>query len=113
MLGAIFGGLGSGALSDKIGRRKVILISSLVFAFGALLAAFSPHGMIVWLLISRVILGLGVGAASALVPPYMSEMSPANQRGKLSGLNQFMIVFGMLLSYVVDFLLQGLPDVLA
>lgn len=65
------------------------------------------------MLISRLILGLGVGAASALVPSYMSEMAPAKSRGRLSGLNQFMIVFGMLLSYVVDFALQGLPENIA
>lgn len=113
MLGAIFGGLFSGHLSDKLGRRKVILFSSFVFAVGALMACFSPDKMVPWLLISRFILGLGVGAASALVPSYMSEMAPAKSRGRLSGLNQFMIVFGMLLSYIVDFALQGLPGDLA
>lgn len=113
MVGAIFGGLFSGHLSDKLGRKKVILISSFVFATGALLAAFSPSGNLTWLLVSRFILGLGVGAASALVPSYMSEMAPAKKRGRISGLNQLMIVSGMLLSYIVDFILQVLPDVFA
>ena len=110
MLGAIFGGILAGQLSDKYGRRKVILISSFVFAIGAIMGAVSPNLMIAWLLASRILLGLGVGAASALVPSYMSEMAPANKRGALSGLNQLMIVSGMLLSYVVDFALQGLPN---
>lgn len=62
-----------------------------------------------YLIIVRMLLGLAVGAASALVPAYMSEMAPARARGRLSGLNQTMIVSGMLLSYVVDFLLKDLP----
>lgn len=110
MLGAIFGGILAGHFSDKYGRRKVILFSSFVFAIGAVMAAFSPNQMVEWLLASRILLGLGVGAASALVPSYMSEMAPANKRGMLSGLNQLMIVSGMLLSYIVDYALQGLPN---
>ncbi|MBO1912982.1 MFS transporter, partial [Microvirga sp. 3-52] len=58
-------------------------------------------------------LGMAVGAASALVPAYMSEMAPAHLRGRLSGINQTMIVSGMLLSYIVDYLLSGLPATMA
>lgn len=113
MLGAIVGGALAGQLSDKLGRRRMILISAIVFALGALMAGFSPEDGIAWLLIARVILGLAVGAASALVPPYMSEMAPAHLRGRLSGLNQLMIVSGMLLSYLVDFLLKDLDENMA
>lgn len=113
MLGAILGGVLAGQLSDKLGRRRMILASSFVFAFGAIMAGFSPADGVAWLLIARFLLGLAVGAASALVPSYMSEMAPARTRGRLSGLNQLMIVSGMLLSYVVDYLLQDLPHMLA
>ncbi|WP_349583527.1 sugar porter family MFS transporter [Leuconostoc citreum] len=113
MLGAIAGGALAGQLSDKLGRRRMILASSFVFAIGALMAGLSPHNGVAWLLIARVLLGIAVGAASALVPSYMSEMAPAKTRGRLSGLNQLMIVSGMLLSYIVDFLLQGLPHGMA
>lgn len=113
MLGAIAGGALAGQLSDKLGRRRMILASSFVFAIGALVAGLSPHNGVAWLLIARVLLGIAVGAASALVPSYMSEMAPAKTRGRLSGLNQLMIVSGMLLSYIVDFLLQGLPHGMA
>ncbi|MCT3057805.1 sugar porter family MFS transporter [Leuconostoc citreum] len=113
MLGAIVGGALAGQLSDKLGRRRMILASSFVFAIGALMAGLSPHNGVAWLLIARVLLGIAVGAASALVPSYMSEMAPAKTRGRLSGLNQLMIVSGMLLSYIVDFLLQGLPHGMA
>ncbi|MFD1472025.1 sugar porter family MFS transporter [Companilactobacillus mishanensis] len=113
MFGAIFGGALAGSMSDKLGRRKMILISSLVFALGSILSAFAPNDGQYYLIVVRMFLGLAVGAASALVPAYMSEMSPARLRGRLSGINQTMIVSGMLLSYIVDYLLKGLPEQLA
>lgn len=113
MLGAILGGALSGVLSDKLGRRKMILISAVIFAIGSILSAFSPDNGQIYLIVVRVFLGLAVGAASALVPAYMSEMSPARLRGRLSGINQVMIVSGMLLSYIMDYLLKGLPHDIA
>ncbi|PTI44601.1 MFS transporter [Staphylococcus xylosus] len=109
MLGAIFGGILAGKLSDKLGRRKMILISAIIFVIGSILSGIAPHDGNYFLILSRVILGLAVGAASALVPAYMSEMAPAKYRGQLSGMNQTMIVSGMLLSYIVDYYLRGLP----
>nr|WP_284286579.1 sugar porter family MFS transporter [Alicyclobacillus fastidiosus] len=109
MFGAIFGGALAGQLSDRLGRRKTILISALIFVVGSILSGISPHNGQYYLIGVRILLGLAVGAASALVPAYMSEMAPARLRGRLSGINQTMIVSGMLLSYVVDFLLKGLP----
>lgn len=110
MFGAIFGGALAGKLSDKLGRRKMILMSAVVFVIGSLLASFSPNNGQMYLIIVRIFLGLAVGASSALVPAYMSEMSPARLRGRLSGINQTMIVSGMLLSYIMDFLLKDLPE---
>lgn len=110
MLGAIFGGALAGILSDRLGRRKMILISAVVFVIGSILCGIAPHDGQYFLIGARVLLGLAVGAASALVPSYMSEMSPAKLRGRLSGINQVMIVSGMLLSYIVDFMLKGLPE---
>lgn len=113
MFGAIFGGALSGQLSDKLGRRKMILLSALIFALGSLMSAMVPNLGEYYLIGVRIFLGLAVGAASALVPAYMSEMSPARLRGRLAGINQTMIVSGMLISYVVDFLLKGLPEAFA
>ncbi|WP_409021773.1 sugar porter family MFS transporter [Dellaglioa sp. P0083] len=110
MFGAIFGGALAGKLSDKLGRRKMILMSAIIFVVGSLLASFSPNNGQMYLIIVRIFLGLAVGASSALVPAYMSEMSPAKLRGRLSGINQTMIVSGMLLSYIMDFLLKDLPE---
>ena len=100
MFGAIFGGAVAGQLSDRFGRRKMILVSAVVFAVFAILSMVAPNNGSIYLIIVRTLLGLAVGAASALVPAYMSEMAPANARGSLSGLNQTMIVSGMLLSYI-------------
>ncbi|MCP3028964.1 sugar porter family MFS transporter [Halobacillus sp. A5] len=113
MLGAIFGGFLAGKLSDRLGRRKMILISAVIFVVGSILSGIAPHNGIIFLVVARVLLGLAVGAASALVPAYMSEMAPARLRGRLSGINQTMIVSGMLLSYIVDYLLKDLPVTMA
>jgi sugar porter (SP) family MFS transporter len=113
MFGAIFGGVMAGKLSDRLGRRKMILISAVIFVVGSILSGIAPHNGILFLIVARTLLGLAVGAASALVPAYMSEMAPARLRGRLSGINQTMIVSGMLLSYIVDFLLKDLPVTMA
>ncbi|MBF7019976.1 sugar porter family MFS transporter [Staphylococcus sp. 18_1_E_LY] len=109
MLGAIFGGILAGRVSDKLGRRKMILISAIIFVVGSILSGIAPHDGNYFLIISRIILGIAVGASSALVPAYMSEMAPAKYRGQLSGINQTMIVSGMLISYIVDYFLRELP----
>ncbi|CAJ1222459.1 sugar porter family MFS transporter [Limosilactobacillus fermentum] len=109
MFGAIFGGALAGQLSDRLGRRKVILYSAIIFTLGSVLSSMAPYKGAIFLIVVRIFLGLAVGAASALVPAYMSEMAPAKMRGRLSGLNQTMIVSGMLLSYIMDYLLKGLP----
>ncbi|MDO4680002.1 MAG: sugar porter family MFS transporter [Aerococcus sp.] len=109
MFGAIFGGALAGQLSDHLGRRKVILYSAVIFTIGSILSSMAPYQGTFFLIIVRIFLGLAVGAASALVPAYMSEMAPAKMRGRLSGLNQTMIVSGMLLSYIMDYLLKDLP----
>lgn len=113
MFGAIFGGALAGQLSDRLGRRKMILISALIFVIGSVLSGIAPDHGSFYLIAVRTVLGLAVGAASALVPAYMSEMAPARLRGRLSGINQTMIVSGMLLSYIVDFLLKDMPETFA
>lgn len=110
MFGAIFGGALAGQLSDRFGRRKMILASAVVFVLGSLLCGLAPEDGVIYLVIARIFLGLAVGAASASVPAYMSELAPARLRGRLSGLNQTMIVSGMLISYILDFLLKDLPE---
>ncbi|WP_146137389.1 MFS transporter, partial [Oenococcus oeni] len=113
MFGAIFGGALAGQLADRLGRRKMILISAIIFAVFSVLSAIAPNNGSYYLIIMRIFLGLAVGAASALVPAYISELAPAAIRGRLSGLDQTMIVSGMLISYIVDYILKGLPNQIA
>lgn len=74
LFGAFIGSLIAGVLSDQIGRKPVIIISDVLFTGGSLLMAFAPE--IYVLMIGRIIVGLGVGIASMVVPVYLSEVSP-------------------------------------
>ena len=108
LLGAMAGAGISGALSDRLGRRTIILIAAIIFGIGAIGAALSPN---VWILVAfRVVLGLGVGAASALVPSYISESAPTDVRGSLSSLFQLAITLGILLAYLVNGVFAGAED---
>lgn len=109
MFGAIFGGMLAGHLTDKIGRRRVLSFSALIFMVGSILSALAPRNGSAYLVLIRIFLGLSVGMISATVPNYMAEMTPAHKRGRLSGINFTMIATGTLLSYVVDYLLSCLP----
>ena len=100
LLGAMIGAALAGPLSDRLGRRRVIMIAAVVFTVGALAAAVSPD---VWTLVaSRFVLGLAVGSAALVVPLYLSEIAPTNIRGAISSLNQMMIVVGILTAFIVN-----------
>jgi sugar porter (SP) family MFS transporter len=101
LIGAALGAIIAGKLADIIGRKKSLLLASFIFCVGAVLSGLAPDVSII--IAARIILGFGVGAASALVPMYLSELSPAARRGSLAFLNQLMIVLGILLSYVVNY----------
>lgn len=84
-----------------MGKKKVVLIAASVFCIGALGTALAPNTGV--LILFRVILGLAVGSASTLVPMYLSEMAPTSIRGALSSLNQLMIMTGILLAYIINY----------
>jgi len=111
-IGAAFGAIIGGRLSDRYGRRHNILLLAFIFAVGTIGCTISPN---VWVLYPfRFILGWAVGGASATVPIYLSETAPARIRGPLIAIDQFMIVFGQLLAYSVNAWLsssQGGPQV--
>lgn len=99
-LGAAFGALTAGQLIDRFGRRRILLVLAVVFAAGSLGLTSAPNlGVFIAF---RVLVGLAVGAASAVVPIYLAEISPVNRRGAIVTRNQFMIVFGQLSAYVVN-----------
>ncbi len=100
LVGCIIGASFAGVASDRIGRKRMLLLSAVLFTVSAIGSAL-PRDLTEFS-IARIVGGIGVGAASMLSPLYISEIAPARIRGRLVSLNQFAIVFGMLLVYFVN-----------
>lgn len=107
-LGCLFGALTAGKLADVYGRKKVLILSSLLFTASAVLSYLSGNYSI--LIMARVLGGLAVGIVSVVGPMYISEISPANKRGVLVSFNQFAITIGILLAYVINYMFSGFED---
>jgi len=105
---AAVGAAFAGTLSDRFGRRPVLLITALIFIAGALLSAAAWS--IAALLAGRILVGAGIGVASMLTPLYLSEIAPPAKRGAIVTINQFYITLGIVLSYGVGFLLSHSAD---
>jgi sugar porter (SP) family MFS transporter len=101
LVGAAVLAITGGSLSDRFGRRKMLLITSVVFIAGALVCAAA--GSIQILILGRVVVGMGIGLASSVVPLYISEISPAKARGWQVSLFQLAITVGILAAYVADY----------
>lgn len=99
-IGAAFGALFGGRLSDRYGRRHNIIMLAILFFVGAIGNTFAPN---VWVMYPfRLILGLAVGGASATVPVYLAETAPKRIRGTIVALDQLMIVSGQLLAFAMN-----------
>lgn len=98
----------SGPLSDRYGRRAVLRVASVLYAVSALGSAFAPD--FTWLVIFRMIGGLGVGASLILAPMYIAEIAPSEERGRLVSFNQLNIVIGITLAYFTNLLIVDLGD---
>jgi sugar porter (SP) family MFS transporter len=101
-LGAVFGALSGGPLSDRIGRKKIVLASSLVFIISAIGLSFS--GSVNQLIFWRLIVGFAIGVSSATAPLYIAELAPRTIRGGLVTINQLFITIGILASYLIGLL---------
>jgi len=112
LIGCIIGGIISGFLSNRLGRKRSLILASVLFFVSALGSAWpetlffprgeSSMGLLVLFNFYRVIGGIGVGLASAVVPVYIGEIAPAEIRGRMVSFNQFAIIFGMLVVYFVN-----------
>ena len=108
LAGAAIGAAMAGYLSDRMGRRRVILTAGLLFIAGAIVSAIAQEVTI--LLIGQFLVGLAIGVASMLTPLYLAEISPASDRGAIVSLNQLCITAGILVSYLVGFALASVSD---
>ena len=103
LIGCAVGAFFAGRLADVIGRRSVMILAALLFVAGALVQGLTDiHELFV---AARFAGGMAVGAASVLSPLYISEMAPANIRGRLTTVQQVMIISGLTLAFVVNYFL--------
>jgi sugar porter (SP) family MFS transporter len=98
-LGAAAGALLAGPLTDRFGRRSLLIVDALIYAVGAILSAVTPN--VGLLMFARTLIGLAIGADSAIATAYISEYAPKKRRGALGMLQQWMITVGILVSYLV------------
>ena len=109
LIGCLAGSMLSGGLSDKYGRKKLLIISALLFALSSILTGWSYgfNAFVFW----RIAGGVAIGMASNLSPMYIAEVAPAAMRGRLVAINQLTIVIGILLAQVVNLMIaQHVPE---
>lgn len=105
LLGALIGALAGGILADRIGRRRLLIVTAAVFGVGAIGAAVAPD--VALLLVARVVAGAAIGTASFVTPLYISEIAPLAIRGRLVSINQVALTSGIVISYGVDYAFAG------
>ncbi len=106
--GTVAGALLGGFPANKIGRKKTLIWIGIFYTISALGSALSNDP--ITFAVFRFIGGLGVGASTIAAPAYISEIAPAKDRGKLVGLYQFNIVFGILIAFFSNYLLNGIGE---
>lgn len=109
LAGCLVGAAVAGSLSDRFGRKRVLILAAILFGISSLGTAL-PRDLNEFV-VARLIAGAAIGVASVLAPMYIAEVSPAVVRGRLVTLNQMAIVTGILVSYLVSWLLSGLGPV--
>jgi len=98
-LGALFGALAGGFVSNKFGRRAGLLFNALLFIVGILLSCTAP--MFAVYVFSRLLMGLAIGNSAVITPMYMAEVAPPESRGRILFMYQLSIVVGILISFLV------------
>ncbi|MED1205437.1 sugar porter family MFS transporter [Heyndrickxia acidicola] len=100
MIGAIIGAAFAGFLSDRLGRKKMLIAAGLLFTIGSISSAVASN--ITIFVTARIIGGIGIGVSSTLVPLYIAEIAPSKHRGRLVSLNQLAVVIGISAIYFVN-----------
>ncbi len=109
LLGCLAGAVFTGGLSDRFGRKRLLLLAAVLFAASSVLTGWAGtfSSFIVW----RILGGVAIGMASALSPMYIAEIAPAHIRGRLVSLNQFTIVIGILAAQIINWLIaEPVPE---
>jgi sugar porter (SP) family MFS transporter len=108
LIGTVIGSLLGSRPSDRFGRKNTLYFVAIAYLLSSLGTAFADNWYL--FLAFRFLGGLGVGASSVTAPIYISEVSPADQRGRLVGLFQFNVVLGILISYLSNYLISQMGD---
>lgn len=108
LYGTVVGSLMGGWPADRLGRKATLLWIGILYLLGAAGSALAPNVSI--FIAARVIGGLGIGISTVVAPMYISEIAPPKQRGRLAGMFQFNIVFGILIAFVSNALLAGIGE---
>jgi len=103
LIGCFIGAFFAGRLADVIGRRNTMMLAAALFLAGALVQGAAPTQIV--FVIARICGGMAVGAASVLSPAYISEVAPAEIRGRLTTVQQIMIITGLTAAFVVNYFL--------
>jgi MFS transporter, SP family, xylose:H+ symportor len=109
LVGCLAGSMVCGALSDRFGRKKLLIVSGLLFAVSSIYTGWAHQFMVfvAW----RIVGGIAIGMASNLSPTYIAEVSPAPSRGRLVSLNQLAIVVGILAAQIANWsIAEAVPD---
>lgn len=101
LFGAMFGSLFSGRLTDRFGRKRLMLIISCLFVIGTTIASFATA--VYQILLGRLFIGFAIGMGSYTAPLYIAEVSPTHLRGGLVSLNQLAITLGILFSFIINY----------
>lgn len=104
-LGALLGAILAGRLTERFGRRPVLMLAAALFAAGAVAAAVTPAVPV--LMASRLVLGLAIGVAAVVAPLYIAETAPLTIRGALVSTYQLAITVGIVLSYLTGLVISG------
>ncbi|WOO40608.1 sugar porter family MFS transporter [Rubellicoccus peritrichatus] len=105
LLGCLAGALLSGVITDRIGRKKVLILAAAMFTASAVWTALSySFNMFI---LARILGGIGIGLASNVSPMYIAEIAPSEMRGKFVSINQLTIVIGVLAAQIVNLLIYN------
>jgi SP family arabinose:H+ symporter-like MFS transporter len=108
LYGTVVGALLGGWLADRFGRKATLLWIGVLYFIGAVGSGLAPN--VATFIVARIIGGLGIGISTVVAPMFISEIAPPKYRGRLAGMFQFNIVFGILIAYVSNRLLAGVGD---